>query len=99
MLTSNKEYSIINIVGGGIKDKMICQFTANATKRTVHAGPVEATSIGNVLCQGIACGAIKDLAEGRKIVKNSFDIAEYTPCDSDAWDKAYEEWKKIVKAN
>ena len=81
---------------------MICQnqllneLTAKYTGRTVVAGPVEATSIGNVLCQGIACGAIKDLAEGRKIVKNSFDIAEYTPCDSDAWDKAYEEWKKVI---
>ena len=96
---TGKKYSVINIVGGGIKDKMICQFTANATQRTVHAGPVEATSIGNVVVQAIACGAIADLSEGRKVVKNSFDIAEYTPVDSDAWDKAYENWKKITKSN
>ena len=96
---TGKKYSIINIVGGGIKDKMICSFTANATKRTVHAGPVEATSIGNVMVQAIACGAIKDLAEARKVVKNSFDIAEYVPADSDAWDKAYEDWKKVTKIN
>ena len=96
---TGKKYSVINIVGGGIKDKMICQFTANATKRTVHAGPVEATSIGNVVVQAIACGAISDLSDGRKVVKNSFDIAEYTPVDSDAWDKAYENWKKITKSN
>ena len=94
-VTGNK-YSVINIVGGGIKDKMICQFTANATKRTVSAGPVEATSIGNVIVQGIGVGAIKDIKEGRQIVKNSFDIATYEPQDSDAWDKAYEEWKKII---
>ena len=96
---TGKAYSVINIVGGGIKDKMICQFTANATKRTVHAGPVEATSIGNVIVQAIACGAIENLSEGRKVVKNSFDIAEYIPQDSDAWDKAYEDWKKITKLN
>jgi rhamnulokinase/L-fuculokinase len=94
-VTGNK-YNVINIVGGGIKDKMICQFTANATKRVVSAGPVEATSIGNIVVQGIAMGAIKDLNEGRKIVRNSFDIAEYQPQDSDEWDAAYEKWQKII---
>ena len=94
-VTGNK-YNVINIVGGGIKDKMICQFTANATKRIVNAGPVEATSIGNIIVQGIAMGAIKDLNEGRKIVRNSFDIAEYVPEDSEAWDAAYEKWQAII---
>lgn len=92
---TGKKYNVINIVGGGIKDKMICRFTANATKRTVSAGPVEATSIGNVIVQGMAMGAIKDLNEGRKIVKNSFPIAEYKPENSEQWDAAYEKWQKI----
>ncbi len=48
--------NVVNIVGGGIKDKMICQFTANATKRVVSTGPVEATSIGNVNCTGNGYG-------------------------------------------
>ena len=95
-VTGNK-YNVVNIVGGGIKDKMICQFTANATKRVVSTGPVEATSIGNVLVQAIAMGAIKDINEGRKVVKNSFDISTYEPQDSEAWDRAYEEWKEIIK--
>lgn len=95
-VTGNK-YNVVNIVGGGIKDKMICQFTANATKRVVSAGPVEATSIGNVLVQAMAMGAIKDLNEGRQVVKNSFDIATYEPQDSDEWDAAYEKWKEIVE--
>ncbi len=94
---TKNNYPVINIVGGGIKDKMICQFTANATKRTVSAGPVEATSIGNVIVQAMGVGAIKDIKEGRKCVKNSFDIAVYEPQDSEEWDKAYEEWKKIVE--
>ena len=95
---TGKKYSVINIVGGGIKDKMICRFTANATKRTVSAGPVEATSIGNVIVQAIGTGAISDLKEGRQIVKNSFDIDIYEPQDQDAWDKAYEQWKKITSS-
>ena len=94
---TGKKYSVLNIVGGGIKDKMICQFTANATKRTVEAGPVEATSIGNVIVQAMAMGAIEDLSQGRQVVKNSFDIAQYIPQDSAAWDAAYEQWKKIIQ--
>lgn len=92
---TGKKYDVINIVGGGIKDKMICSFTANATGRKVSTGPVEATSIGNVIVQGMAMGAIKDLAEGRKIVKNSFPIEVYEPQDADAWNDAYEKWQKI----
>lgn len=93
---TGKKYNVINIVGGGIKDKMICQFTANATNRTVMTGPVEATSIGNVIVQGIAMGAIKDLNEGRKIVRNSFDITEYTPENADKWNEAYKKWTQII---
>ncbi len=93
---TNKKYSVINIVGGGIQDKMLCQFTANATGRTVEAGPVEATAIGNAIVQAMAAGVVKDLNEGRKIIKNSFDIAKYEPQDSEEWNKAYEKWLSIV---
>ncbi len=94
---NGRKYNTVHIVGGGIKDQMICRFTANATKRVVEAGPVEATSIGNVLVQAMATGAVADLEEGRKIVKNSFDIKRYEPQDSDAWDAAYEKWLNIIK--
>ena len=93
---TGRKYSVINIVGGGIKDKMICQFTANGTKRAVEAGPVEATSIGNIVVQAMAVGAIKDLHEGREVVKNSFDIARYEPQDCEEWDKAYQKWLDII---
>lgn len=92
---TGKKYDTVHIVGGGIKDKMICRFTANATKRTVEAGPVEATSIGNIIVQAMATDNIKNIEEARAIIKNSFDIAVYTPEDSDIWDKAYDKWKSI----
>ncbi len=95
---TGKKYNAVNIVGGGIKDKMICRFTANATKRTVQAGPVEATSIGNVIVQAMAVGAVRDLKEGRRIVRDSFDIAVYEPEDAAAWDAAYEKWKKRIQS-
>ncbi len=94
---TGKKYNTIHIVGGGIKDKMICNFTANATNRVVEAGPVEATSLGNVLVQAMALGAISDLNEARRVIKNSFDIARYEPCDRDAWESAYAKWQEIIK--
>ena len=94
--TTGNKYSVINIVGGGIKDKMICSFTANATGRTVEAGPVEATSIGNIIVQAMAMGVIKTLDEGRQVVKNSFDIERYEPQNTEEWDAAYKKWCDIV---
>ena len=89
--------SAVHMVGGGIKDTMVCRFTASATGKKVLAGPVEATSTGNAAVQLMALGKVKDLTEARKIIKNSFPIKTYEPEDADAWSKAYEEFKKIAK--
>lgn len=88
----------IHIVGGGTKDKMLCQFTANATKRRVIAGPVEATAIGNLLVQAIALGEIKDIHEAREVVKRSFSVEEYLPQDSQEWDDAYNRYINSLKS-
>ncbi len=87
----------VHMVGGGIKDTMVCRFTASATGKKVLAGPVEATSTGNAAVQLMALGKVKDLTEARQIIKNSFPIKTYEPEDADAWSKAYEDFKKIAK--
>ena len=92
---TSKKYDSVHIVGGGIKDKMLCRFTANATNRRVEAGPVEATSIGNVVVQAMAMGAIKDLDEARAVVKASFPIETYVPQDAETWNDAYVKFKKV----
>jgi sugar (pentulose or hexulose) kinase len=92
-----KKLNVIHMVGGGIKDKMLCQFTANGTGRVVIAGPVEATSIGNLVVQAMALGEIETLEEARQVVKNSFPTVEYEPQDTTDWDEAYERFKKIVQ--
>lgn len=88
--------SAVHMVGGGIKDTMVCRFTASATGKTVLAGPVEATSTGNAVVQLMALGKIGSLTEGRQIVKNSFPVKTYEPEDAENWNKAYEAYKKIV---
>lgn len=87
---------VIHIVGGGCKNKILCQYTANAANRVVHAGPVEATAIGNLLCQLIAKGEVSGLNEARALVRRSFPTEEYTPESVGEWDKAYENFRKIA---
>ena len=80
---------VLHIVGGGCKNKMLSQFTANAINRPVIVGPVEATATGNIICQLVALGEIKDLSQGRAIVEKSFPSEVYTPQDVSIWDDAY----------
>jgi rhamnulokinase len=92
----NKELPVIHMVGGGIKDKLLCQFTANATGRDVIAGPVEATAIGNLLMQAMALGKIKDLTKLRQTVIGSFPTKTYKPEECSAWQEAYNRFGKII---
>ncbi len=85
----------LHIVGGGCKNKILSQFTANAINRPVYAGPIEATAIGNLSAQLISLGAIGSLSEAREVVRNSFPIEEYVPTDTSAWDDAYEKLLKL----
>ncbi|WP_281172740.1 rhamnulokinase [Caldanaerobius polysaccharolyticus] len=87
----------IHVVGGGTKDAMLCQYTANATQRQVIAGPVEATAIGNLLVQAMALGHINSINEAREVVKNSFATQEYTPQDATQWNEAYDRYVQFLK--
>ena len=79
----------IHIVGGGTRNRLLNQFTADATGRQVVTGPVEATAAGNVIVQAMALGRIGSLEEGRRIVRNSFPVATYEPGDRTPWQEAY----------
>ncbi|MBQ2896699.1 MAG: rhamnulokinase [Clostridia bacterium] len=95
--TIGRPINTINMVGGGIKDTMLCRFTAEATGRKVVAGPTEGTAIGNLLIQAYALGEVKDLKEIRDVVRNSVPLEVYEPANKDAWDKAYEEFLRVTK--
>ena len=86
----------IHIVGGGAQNRLLCQMTADATGRRVVAGPVEATAIGNLMVQAVACGAIKDIAQSREIIRTSFEVQEYRPKQTAMWDEAYERFEPLV---
>lgn len=86
----------IHIVGGGTKNRLLCQAAADASGRRVVAGPVEATAIGNVMVQAIADGSVGSIAEAREVIRRSFDVEQYEPKNTAAWDDAYGRFQKIV---
>ncbi len=81
---------ILHIVGGGIQNELLCQFTANAIGKKVITGPIEGTAIGNILMQAKATGQINSLSQAREILRNSIEIKEYNPVDAADWQKQYE---------
>jgi rhamnulokinase len=90
-----KRLDPIHIIGGGTKNRLLNQFTADCTGRTVVAGPVEATASGNVLMQALALEHLGSLAEARAVVRQSFDPECYTPSNRAGWDEAYETMKRV----
>lgn len=92
-----KKYDRIHVMGGGTKDTFLCALTASSCNRTVYAGPIEATVLGNVAVQLMASGAIKDIAEARKIIAKGENLKVYNPVDADKWEEAYKDFVKIVK--
>lgn len=91
---SGRRLDPIHIIGGGTKNRLLNQFTANATDRTVVTGPVEATATGNVLVQAIGLGDLGSLSEARQVVRNSFGMEEYQPNHREGWDEAYAKFRE-----
>jgi rhamnulokinase len=80
-----RRVSRVHIVGGGVKNSLLCQMIADATARPVVAGPVEATAIGNLLVQLAGSSGTVDLRALRSIVRDSFEPAHYEPRDAAHW--------------
>jgi rhamnulokinase len=79
----------LQIVGGGSRNRLLNQFTADATGCTVIAGPVEATALGNIAIQMVATGAAGSLADARRIIERSFPVERFEPADRDRWNTHY----------
>ncbi|MEI3606458.1 rhamnulokinase family protein [Pseudogracilibacillus sp. SE30717A] len=89
---SAREIPSIHMAGGGIQNSWFCQFTANATKKPIQTGPIEASAIGNALSQFIALGQFKDVEDARKVVAFSVEIKDYIPQDVSNWDNVYKKF-------
>lgn len=97
MLESMAPFAIdtLHIIGGGSKNPLLNQYTASAIGKRVIAGPSEATAIGNVMMQAMAAGVVSSLSEARQIICTSIETEQFTPQNSDEWQRAYKRFQTL----
>jgi len=88
---------VVHIVGGGSRNELLNQFTANAIGVPVNAGPAEATAVGNLMVQALGLGIIKSLHDALPIIKKAFPIKVYNPRDIGAWDNAFQQFQRFIR--
>ncbi len=76
---TGKKYSTLHIIGGGCKNEILDQWAADATGLVVHAGPVEATALGNMIVQGVAMGEVESLQAGRDLIRKHQKVRTFFP--------------------
>ncbi len=87
----------INVVGGGVRNTLLCQMTADAARLPVVAGPVEATAIGNVMVQAFARGLVGSLEDIRAVVRRSFEVSTYEPGGSaEDWSALRARFRRVM---
>ncbi len=87
----------MNIVGGGINNRILNQMAADAAGRPVVTGPVEGSAMGNLLTQAMALGEIAGLAELREAVRASVEVETWEPRSAGEWEDAYEKLRTFQK--
>jgi rhamnulokinase len=90
------KFQEIRVVGGGSRNDLLNQFTADATGRRVLAGPVEATALGNLVMQMLATRAIASLNEAREIIATCFPARLFEPKNTDRWEEAYKRFRALT---
>jgi rhamnulokinase len=95
---TGKQIEQIRIIGGGSKNRLLNQLTANATGKRVLAGPVEATALGNIAVQILATGEAASLEEVRAIVDRSFPTEIFEPMETDKWDQHAERFEQYCES-
>jgi rhamnulokinase len=86
---------VLHVVGGGSRNALLNQFTADACGIPVMAGPVEATALGNVLVQAMAAGDLGSLQDIREVVRQSEIITEFAPSRDSGWDEAWQRFQQL----
>ncbi|MBN8457902.1 MAG: rhamnulokinase [Verrucomicrobia bacterium] len=94
---AGREFPRLHAGGGGIQNELLSQATANALGIEVVAGPVEATSCGNLITQMIGTGNLPDFAAGRELIRNSFEFRTFTPADGEAWEAAFARFTSLLQ--
>jgi rhamnulokinase len=94
---TGRRFDEIRIVGGGARNRLLKQWTADATGRSVTAGPAEATALGNIGLQMIATGSVGSLSEARAVIDRSFAVERFEPIATDRWNAEYRRFQQYVE--
>ena len=89
---TGRRRDVLHMIGGATRDAMHCQMTADALGASIACGPDEGAAMGNAIAQMVGLGDLRDFDDGRRLVRDSIEIAHWTPKDSAAWDEAYPRW-------
>jgi len=92
---SGTKTNTVHIVGGGSKNEMLNQFTADALGMPVIAGPDEATAAGNLMVQALGQGIIPSLSASLPLIKDAFSINTFMPREQKLWDRKYADFKRV----
>ena len=96
LAVSGQSVETLHIIGGGSKNALLNQMTANAIGRPVLAGPAEATATGNAIVQLIAIGELGNVAEARTMLSESMEAVSFEPIDTAIWDENYERFCALL---
>ena len=96
---SPRPVEALHVIGGGSRNELLNQWTANAVGIPVIAGPSEATAIGNVMVQALAAGAARDIASMRQLINRSIPLKTFYPQDMEDWNTAYLHFKQLTMTN
>ena len=83
---------VLHMIGGATRDAMHCQMTADALGAAIVCGPDEGAAMGNAVAQMVGLGDLRDFDDGRRLVRDSIQIAHWAPKNPDAWTEAYPRW-------
>lgn len=89
--------NVLHIIGGGCKNELLAQWTANSIGCPTLCGPTEATAIGNIMMQFKAIGKVKDIREMRALIAKAIELKRYEPQDTAAWTVAYERYAALCE--
>ncbi len=93
----DRRISKVHIIGGGSRNRVLCQYTADALGLPVIAGPAEATAVGNIMIQALSADKVDSIENVRDMISASFDLRIYDPVGSEEWERHYNRFIKICR--
>jgi len=93
----SRQISKVHIIGGGSRNRVLCQYAADALGLPVISGPAEATSVGNIMIQALSAGKVDSIERARDMISASFDLRVYNPAEGEEWEKNYDRFQKICR--